>query len=130
MKGRKKTPKVPGFTRHVVGANVRALMDLHYREHSNKPMALAKAAGISLSSVQRVLLAKTGPSVDTIEMIAAAFQMSCYQLLIPNLHADNPQVVHGATKDEERLYRRWMQYAKGAGVDTGKFFPFDQSAKK
>jgi transcriptional regulator with XRE-family HTH domain len=120
MKGRKKTPKVAGFMRQVLALNVKQLMDVHLRESGNKPMALAKAAGVSLSTVQRIVRSETGASLDNIEAIAAAFQLSAYQLLVPNLHPENPQVMHGATKDEERLYRRWKQTGT-VGAETGRF---------
>lgn len=109
MKGKTKAPKVPGFMRAILAANVKALMELHYREHTNRPRALAKDAGVSLSTVQRVLAADVGASLDNIEAIAACFQLSTYQLLIPALQADNPQVLQGATKEEERLYRIWKR---------------------
>jgi hypothetical protein len=122
MKGQKKTPKVPGFMRHVLAANVQGLMEKHFASSSNKPKALGTAAGVTLSTIQRVLRADHGPSLDTIEMIAAAFEMPVYQLLIPNLHLDNPQVVQGATKDEERMYRRWRKTGTVA-ITTGRFAP-------
>lgn len=120
MRGKKKTPKVPGFMRVVLARNVRKLMDLHFRESTNRPKSLALAAHVSLSTVQRILSAETGATVDNIEAVASAFQMSAYQLLIPEVNAGNPQIVHGATKDEERLYRRWKQMGM-VGAETGKF---------
>lgn len=119
MKGKKKTPKVPGFMRHILADNAKKLMALHYRDSPNKPMALAKDAGLSLSTVQRILAGQTGATLDNIESLAAAFQASAYQMLIPALDAQSPQVVHGATKDEERIYRSW----KKTGHDTTGPFP-------
>ena len=106
--------------RQVLALNVAQLMELHYKLSTNRPRALARDAGVSLSTVQRILSAQTGASLDNVEAVAAAFQLSAYQLLIPNLHPDNPQVVHGATKDEERLYRRWKQTGT-VGAETGRF---------
>lgn len=109
MKGKKKTPKVPGFMRTILAGNVSRLMDHQYRDSSNRPMALAKDAGVSLSTIQRVLSKESGATLDNIEAIAAAFDVSVYQLLIPSLDILNPQVVQGAMKNEERMYRQWKR---------------------
>lgn len=109
MKGRKKTPKVPGFMRHVLAGNVAALMKLHFMESRNRPKALAAKAGVSLSTIQRILEAKTGATLDNIESIAAVFELSVYQILIPELDVADPQIVPGALKNEERLYRQWKK---------------------
>ena len=106
MKGKAKTPKTPGILRDVVADNIQALMNVNYRGSENKPLDLANDAGISLSSVQRILNKSVGASVDTLERISIALGVSVYQLLIPNLNPRNPQVVKGATKEEERMYRR------------------------
>lgn len=114
MKGRRKIAKVPGFMRMVLAVNVRLLMAHHYRESTNRPKALAKDAGVSLSTIQRILGATNGATIDNIEAVSAAFQLSAYQLLIPALDTKSPQVVRGATKDEELLYRHW----KRSGMDS------------
>lgn len=104
-----KRPKVPGFMRHILAANVKSLMDLHFREQGDRPKALAAEAGVSKSTVQRILQAELGASLDNIEAIASALHASAYQMLIPNLNPSNPQVVQGATKDEERMFRQWRK---------------------
>lgn len=109
MKGQKKRPKVAGIMRQVLGRNVKALMNRHYSEHANKPKALAKAAGVSLSTVQRIIAAEIGASLDNIEAIALALDASTYQLLIPALDAKNPQVVKGAEFAEQRLYKMYQR---------------------
>lgn len=72
-------------------------------------METAKAAGVSLSTVQRILKEESGATLDNIEALAAAFDLSAYQLLIPELSPANPQLVAEATAAEKRLYRRWQQ---------------------
>jgi transcriptional regulator with XRE-family HTH domain len=110
MNGKKKTPKAPGFMRQVLAVNVSKLMEHHYRESGNKPRALAKDAGVSLSTIQRMLKAENGATIDNIEAVASAFRMSAYQLLLPMLDVQNPPIVQGAPKDEERLRRRWQTH--------------------
>ena len=109
MKGRAKRPKIPGFMRAVLADNVQRLMLLHYAQNSNRPKALSVDAGVSLSTVQRILARDVGASLDNIEAMATAFDVSVYQLLIPELDTANPQVVLGASETERRLYRKWQQ---------------------
>ncbi len=114
MKRHPKTPKLPGFMRSVLAHNVEELMHRHFSMSSNKPKALAAQAKVSLSTVQRIIAAEVGASLDNIEAIASVFEVSTYQLLVPNLNIENPQVIKGATKDEERLYDVWRR-GKGLG---------------
>lgn len=90
--------------RDILAANVAALMERELSGCDNKPMMLAKKADISLSSVQRIMNKQTGASLDTIESVALALGVSPYQLLIPELDVENPQIVAGATAAEKRLY--------------------------
>jgi len=71
--------------RYVLADNVVALMDRKFGDRENKPGALAKAAGLSLSTVQRTISAESGASVDTIESLALALDVFPYQLLLPEL---------------------------------------------
>lgn len=121
VKGKTKRPKVAGFMRSILAFNTQLLMDKHYEKSSNKPKALAKDSQVRMSTIQRMLKAENGASLDTIEQVAAAFNLSAYQLLIPNLHISNPQVIKGATKDEERLYRSWKK--------SGTLLPFEEEAQ-
>lgn len=110
-----KTPKVPSFMRIVIAENIRERMEHVFRESSNRPLALAlktgkpKEGGLSLSTIQRILAGETGGTLDNLEAIASALDLSLYQLMIPNLNSENPQVVAGAMKDEERMYKRWRR---------------------
>jgi hypothetical protein len=109
MKGQTKRPKYVGFMRVMLAQNVRQLIDRHYKDSDNKPKALSKATGLSLSSVQRVLSAETGASIDTIEVIANVFELSAYQLVLPNLDVENPQVVSGASAAERAMYAQFRR---------------------
>jgi len=109
MKGKRKTPKIAGFMRVVLADNMRSLMQRRFKDSANLPMSLAKEAGVSLSTVQRILNQDVGASLDNIEAIAHALDLAVYQLLLPALNIDNPQVVQGAIKTEEVMYRRWQR---------------------
>lgn len=95
--------------REVLAQNVRQLIDHHYKDSENRPKALANDTGLSLSSVQRVLSAEAGASIDTIEVIANAFDLSTYHLVLPNLDAQNPQVVAGASSAERAMYAQFRR---------------------
>lgn len=69
--------------REVLAQNINRLMEQRYAASSNRPMALAKDAGVSLSSVQRTLSRETGASIDTVEAFSKVFGLSPYQLLMP-----------------------------------------------
>lgn len=112
MKGQKKTPKVPGFMRTVVGSNVARLLDHHFSHLPNvtqKQHALAKDSGVGFGTIQRIMKRTVGASLDNLESIADALHVSSYQLMLPALDAKNPQVVEGASEEEQRAYRRWKR---------------------
>jgi len=69
--------------REVLAQNINRLMEQRYAASSNRPLALAKDAGVSLSSVQRTLSRETGASIDTVEAFSRVFGLQAYQLLMP-----------------------------------------------
>ena len=106
MTRKPKNPKVPASAaRGVLAQNVHNLMRRSFKESANMPLALAKAAKISLSSVQRMLSGETGATLDNIHAVAEVLDVAIYQLLIPYLNPNNPQVVKGASPAEQRMYR-------------------------
>jgi transcriptional regulator with XRE-family HTH domain len=112
MKGEKKTPKSPGFMRAVVGSNVGRLLDHHYSHlpsTTQRQRALAKDSGVGFGTVQRIMKREVGASLDNLESIADALQIQMYQLMLPALDVKNPQVVHGASEAEQRMYRLWKR---------------------
>lgn len=81
--GNPKKRKVPGELREVLAQNINRMMEQRYKESGNRPMALARDAGVSLSSVQRTLSRETGASIDTVEAFARVFGLKAYQLIMP-----------------------------------------------
>ena len=61
-----------GDYKKIFAESVKILMEIKYKASSNKPKALAKDAGISLSSVQRAISGETAPNLDTVEAIVNA----------------------------------------------------------
>lgn len=101
--------KIPGIMRAVLAANIAALMEHKFQGADNKPMKLAKSAGCSLSTVQRAISMEAGASIDTIEQLALALDVSPYQLIIPSLDIQNPQIVTGASSAEKRMYANMVR---------------------
>lgn len=99
--------KVEGFYRSVIARNIRELMARKFSDTRDKERAMAKGAGVSLSTVQRILKEEVGATIDTIEALAEVFDVSVYQLMLPALDPDNPQVIREASAEEKRLYRAW-----------------------
>lgn len=101
--------------REVVAKNVENLLAYHYSDYPNITQRMNKLEEefkIPFTTVQRIINQGGGGNLETLESVALAFELSPYQLLIPSLNPKNPQVVKGATKDEQRLYRQWAQKAR------------------
>lgn len=75
--------KQAGELREVLAQNINRLMDQRYKESSNRPLALAKDAGVSLSTVQRIISREAGASIDTVEAFATVFGLPAFQILVP-----------------------------------------------
>jgi hypothetical protein len=84
MKGKRKTPKTPGLLRWVVAENIKHRMADVYHESPNRTLSLARDSRVSHSTVQRIVGAQTGASLDNLEAIAGALKLQTYQLLIPD----------------------------------------------
>lgn len=112
MKGEKKTPKAPGLTRQVVARNVARLLEYHYSHLptvTQRQRELAKDCGVGFGTIQRMMKGEVGSSIDNIEAVALALQVAVYQVMLSTLDVKNPQVVKGASEDEQRLYRLWRR---------------------
>lgn len=82
-----KKVKAAGVARRIFSENVRRLMEVHFRESPNKPKALALAAGVTLSTIQRALSEENAQTLDTVEAIALAFKLQPHQMLVENVRA-------------------------------------------
>lgn len=75
--------KTPSELREVLAQNINRLMEQRYKEVGDRPKALAKDAGVSLSTVQRTLSRASGATIDTVEAFSRVFGLAPYQLLMP-----------------------------------------------
>lgn len=91
----KRTPKSSGHLKRVFAENVRELMELRFEHSTNKPMAMAKTVGITLSSVQRVIGGETAPTLDTVEAIAEKLKVEVITLLTEKKATRKKTGTHG-----------------------------------
>lgn len=107
-KGKTRRRKTPSRLRAVIAINVANRAALQFKGHPNIPVAIKDASGgvFSKSTVQRIMDAKVGTSLEQLDGLARALDLAPYQLLMENLDARNPQVVKGAMVDDQALYRR------------------------
>lgn len=93
--------------RAVVAVNVQTLIN-YARDHGQPygdQKALAKRAGVSMSTIARIRKQEAGTSVDVLEAIAKCYGLQAWQLLMPNLDPTNPPVFC-MTATEREMYRR------------------------
>lgn len=94
----------PGTMRAVVADNIKRRMEVCFEQSTNRPKSLAKEAGMSLSSIQRILSTEQAPTTDALEKIAIALDVAPYQLLLIHLDERNPQIVAGESAAERKFY--------------------------
>jgi len=107
--------KQPGEMREVLAQNINRLMESRYRESTNRPMALAKDARVSLSSVQRTLSRETGATIDTVEAFAKVFRLPPFQLLVPWGLLGEMATAPAATPLRQPLFRGNFRHNKQSG---------------
>jgi transcriptional regulator with XRE-family HTH domain len=111
-KGRTRRKKVPSSLRIVIAENVRRRAEQVFIGATNMPVAIRMATAdadserMAKSNIQKVIAGKTSITLEQLDALARALDLSPYQLLIPSLDAKNPQLAKGATQDEQELYRR------------------------
>lgn len=92
----------------VVAENLRALMlDAGMINNKGEPnqSQLHRACGADQRTVGRILAREQSPTVDMLEVIASAFGLHAWQMLIPKLDPKNPPVVV-MSEAERQFYKR------------------------
>ncbi|WP_081935646.1 helix-turn-helix transcriptional regulator [Burkholderia sp. 9120] len=101
----------------ILARNIRRLMDGHPTLATQT--ALARRAGISQSSIQRVLTAAVHPQLDVIEAIANSFRVTPAQLLMEDLDTGTVQISRDdmgledlpeADREKVASYARFLQH--------------------
>lgn len=81
MNAQKRRAK-PVPLREVLARNTRTLMEARLAAHGDKVKELAAIAGVSRSTVQRIVNAQFATNVDTIQAIARALKVPAHLLLV------------------------------------------------
>jgi len=91
-----------------VAENLRALMlDAGMINSKGEPnqSSLARACGADQRTIGRLLVGDQSPTVEMLEVVARAFGLHAWQMLIPKLDPRNPPVVV-MSEAERQFYRR------------------------
>jgi transcriptional regulator with XRE-family HTH domain len=118
MNGGRKRSKIAGTMRLKLASNVRARMELQYRDEPNKPKRLANDASVSLSTVQRILAGEVGASLDNIEALSKTLGVDIVDLLggvgkITTGNGGETRQRQAATFDRELLREVFVVLEKG-----------------
>lgn len=101
-----KAPKPPSLLVAIAARNCRRLLDYTYPQLAGQITRqierLQEDRKIPKTTMQRWTNGEGG-NLSKLEDVAAAFGLSGYQLLLPNLDVARYQVVEGATQEEHRL---------------------------
>lgn len=101
--------------RSVLAKNLRALMD--HSKTVNTLIALERETErhglkVGKSTIDRAVKGETPLNLDAIEVIAAVYGLSSWQLMVPGITPSNPPVLRSLGETEELLYKRLGQIAK------------------
>lgn len=103
--------------RDILAANLKALMAS--RASLDTLPKITAASGVSNGTLDRMRRAAAAVRVDDIELVAQAFNLRAWQLLVPNLDPANPPSVYRPTEKEEALYRRIQRELDKLGAMRG-----------
>lgn len=116
-KGETRRRKLASPLRAVVARNVLLRAKRLFPLSKNLPKDIRAASAdtdqdrLTLSHVKRILAGENSVSLEQLDRLAHALEISPYQLLINDLDVKNPQVARGATADEQGLYRKLAREA-------------------
>ena len=101
--------------RTVLATNLRALMK--ESKTANTLIALEKATEerglkVGKSTIDRAAKGETPLNLDAVEVIAAVYGLSAWQLLVPNISPRNPPILRTIGEAEEQLYQKLGKLAK------------------
>ena len=91
-------------------ASVLAIMKQRYGDENIS--RFAKDVGIGLATVTRIKEQKTSVGLAVMDAIAARFNVSAWQLLVPGFDPENPPTLQPVSERERALYARIMSAAK------------------
>jgi hypothetical protein len=90
--------------------NIQTLMRKRYGEENLS--SFATDCGFAQSTASRIKAQQTATGLDKLDMIARAFGLATWQLLVPGLDPDHPPTLQSVSKRERELYERFRAAAK------------------
>jgi hypothetical protein len=90
--------------------NIQALMKKRYG--SENLSRFSEDCGFAQSTASRIKAQKTATGLDKIDMIARAFGLASWQLLVPGLDPENPPALQPVNDAEREIWKRWRAVAK------------------
>jgi transcriptional regulator with XRE-family HTH domain len=65
---------------------------------------LSEASKVSTGTIDRIRRAESAAGVDTVGMLAEAFGLTAWQMLVPDLHPTNPPMLAAESERLKQLY--------------------------
>ena len=96
--------------RRILWNNVSALMQARWG--GENLTRLANDAGVGPGTVSRLKKCETYLQLNTVDALAAVFDLAAWQLLVPGLEPANPPVIALASPAERKLYKRFLAFKK------------------
>ena len=90
--------------RMLFGDNIRRLMRSRPSLDSNPKLSVR--ADVGVATLSRIITCKTAATLDTVARLAEAFGLEPWQLLVPNLNVNNPQMLQVSSPEEIQLWER------------------------
>jgi transcriptional regulator with XRE-family HTH domain len=90
--------------RDTLARNLQLLMQANPNLDSNPK--LAKAADIGIGTVSRLLNAQVDATIETVAKIAKCFELTPWQMLVPDLCPKSPPVLRVMSEAEAELFER------------------------
>lgn len=102
--------------------NIQTLMRKRYGGENLS--RFSEDCGFAQSTASRIKAQQTATGLDKIDMIARAFGLATWQLLVPGLDPDHPPALQPVSNKERELYERFRAVAKEIVAnepETGKY---------
>ena len=96
--------------RQILARNLKALMKAH-RELNTLPKITAQC-GVSNGTLDRMRRATAATRIDQVELVAGAFGLAAWQMMVPGLEPKNPPVLAAASEAERLLYSKLLTAAE------------------
>ncbi len=104
----------------ILAGNLRRLMDASSALRTQQAVAKATRGVVNQTTVGRILSRKHNPTASTVAALARAFDLSPWQLLVPDIDPANPPTLRTAEGAEAEFYRRMQALAAELGINGKK----------